>query len=375
MPQGRHFAVTWSIPDDYGGMTAAMLQRSSAFSRLGGTPVDVLTFDARPDTADLEVRLRERGVVDHGVRLVNLYDWLRGHPLPGGSLRPERDVFTPLGDADADGRPPARRHRDEPHPQRRAGPHPAGRPLPRRRHARAQRPARHAPPRRGRRPIGRALRRRRPPGAIVGAHLAALHGLARRADRRHAELHDRRQQDDRTVHGRVPAAARDHGARGARLASVGRRRRPPHPRVPASRVRAARRVRPRRRAHPQAGRRHRARRRARAEPRDDPELAARATPRRTRRARRSCVARSRPRAGARGADAAQARLARDRRDAARAHERRRAPASPRPFGSTSTATARAAPHSNDASATTRPCGCTDSIPTRGANWRPRRSCC
>jgi poly(glycerol-phosphate) alpha-glucosyltransferase len=100
MPHGRHFAVTWSIPDVYGGMTAAMLARSAAFSRLGGTPVDVLTFDARPDTADVEVRLRERGVVGDGVRLVNLYDWLRVHPLPGGSLRPERDVFTPLGDAD-----------------------------------------------------------------------------------------------------------------------------------------------------------------------------------------------------------------------------------------------------------------------------------
>ena len=100
MPQGRQFAVTWSIPDDYGGMTAAMLQRSSAFSRLAGTPVYVLTFDARPDTAELEVRLRERGVLDSGVHLVNLYDWLRGHPLPGGSLRPERDAFTPLGAAD-----------------------------------------------------------------------------------------------------------------------------------------------------------------------------------------------------------------------------------------------------------------------------------
>ena len=54
MPRGPQFAVTWSIPDDYGGMTAAMLARSSAFSRLGGVPVDVLTFDARPDTADLE---------------------------------------------------------------------------------------------------------------------------------------------------------------------------------------------------------------------------------------------------------------------------------------------------------------------------------
>ncbi|GAA1769527.1 hypothetical protein GCM10009747_33340 [Agromyces humatus] len=101
MPQGRQFAVTWSIPDDYGGMTAAMLQRSSAFSRLGGTPVDVLTFDARSDTADLEKRLRERGVLHHGVRLVNLYDWLRRHPLPGGALRSERDVFTPLAEADA----------------------------------------------------------------------------------------------------------------------------------------------------------------------------------------------------------------------------------------------------------------------------------
>ena len=100
MPQGRHFSVTWSVPDDYGGMTAAMLQRSSAFSRLGGTPVDVLTFDGRPDTADLEQRLRDRGVLDHGVRLVNLYDWLRRHPLPGGSLRLERHIFTPLGDAD-----------------------------------------------------------------------------------------------------------------------------------------------------------------------------------------------------------------------------------------------------------------------------------
>ena len=28
---------------------------------------------------------------------MNLYDWLRGHPLPGGALRSERDVFTPLG--------------------------------------------------------------------------------------------------------------------------------------------------------------------------------------------------------------------------------------------------------------------------------------
>ena len=27
LPEGRHFAVTWSIPDEFGGMTDAMLRR------------------------------------------------------------------------------------------------------------------------------------------------------------------------------------------------------------------------------------------------------------------------------------------------------------------------------------------------------------
>ena len=96
LPIGRHFAVTWSIPDSYGGMTTALLQRSRAFARLGGVPVDVLTFDARPDYDDVRARLRERGELIDGVRLLNLYDWLREHPLPGGTLRLDRDVFTPL---------------------------------------------------------------------------------------------------------------------------------------------------------------------------------------------------------------------------------------------------------------------------------------
>lgn len=98
MPRGRHFAVTWSIPDDYGGMTAALLARSSSFARLGGVDVDVLTFDARPDTAELEHRLRARGAIADGVEIVNLYDWLRTNPLPGGRLLLERDAFTPLAD-------------------------------------------------------------------------------------------------------------------------------------------------------------------------------------------------------------------------------------------------------------------------------------
>ncbi|MFC9560208.1 glycosyltransferase [Agromyces sp. NPDC056965] len=101
LPDGRHFAVTWSIPDAFGGMTDAMLRRSAAFHRVDGVDVDVLTFDTRPDTPDVELALRERGALAPGVRITNLYDWLRRHPLPGGSLRLDRDAFTPLAPDDA----------------------------------------------------------------------------------------------------------------------------------------------------------------------------------------------------------------------------------------------------------------------------------
>ncbi|MGN6502825.1 MAG: glycosyltransferase [Pseudolysinimonas sp.] len=100
LPPGRHFAVTWGIPDDYGGMTTAMLQRSRAFVRLGGATVDVLTFDARPDYPEVERRLRAAGELVDGMRLLNLYDWLRQNPLLGGSLRLELHPFTPLGPAE-----------------------------------------------------------------------------------------------------------------------------------------------------------------------------------------------------------------------------------------------------------------------------------
>ncbi|MHC2999126.1 glycosyltransferase [Microbacterium sp. HJ5] len=85
LPAGRHFAVTWSVPDDFGGMTEAMLRRSRAFDQVADTPVDVLTFDARPDYPEVERRLRASGALSPGIRILNLYDWLREHELPGSS--------------------------------------------------------------------------------------------------------------------------------------------------------------------------------------------------------------------------------------------------------------------------------------------------
>ncbi len=99
LPVGRHFTVAWHVPDDYGGMTDALLHRSAAFARLGGVEVDVLTFDARPDYPELEVRLRARGALESGVRLRNLYDWLRENPLDGGRpYDPDRTPATPIAE-------------------------------------------------------------------------------------------------------------------------------------------------------------------------------------------------------------------------------------------------------------------------------------
>jgi poly(glycerol-phosphate) alpha-glucosyltransferase len=99
LPRGRQFAVTWSIPDDFGGMTGALLHRSRAFVRLAATPVDILTFDSRPDYPAVERRLREHHELIEGMRLLNLYEWLRGNPVPSdaaGSLDLEKHPFTPL---------------------------------------------------------------------------------------------------------------------------------------------------------------------------------------------------------------------------------------------------------------------------------------
>jgi len=88
--------VTWGIPDDFGGMTGAMLHRSRAFVRLAGVPVDILTFDARPDYPAVEQRLREHHELIDGMRLLNLYEWLRANPSESGSLDLEKHQFTPL---------------------------------------------------------------------------------------------------------------------------------------------------------------------------------------------------------------------------------------------------------------------------------------
>lgn len=93
---GRQFALTWSIPDSFGGMTGALLHRCRAFVRLADAPVDVLTLDDRLDYPEVEARLRDAGEIIDGIRIVNIWDWLRTHEPHGGSGQAPDHAHTPI---------------------------------------------------------------------------------------------------------------------------------------------------------------------------------------------------------------------------------------------------------------------------------------
>lgn len=82
LPRGRQFVLTWGIPAEYGGLTAALLQRSRAFAD-HGSPVHVLTCDDRDDRVAVSAQLERRGALAPGVHLTNLWDWLRENTLRG----------------------------------------------------------------------------------------------------------------------------------------------------------------------------------------------------------------------------------------------------------------------------------------------------
>lgn len=77
LPEGHHVAVTWDIPDKFGGLTKAMLQRSCLFAQHADVTVDVLTFALQPRLNEIRTDLRERGLLVGGVTLVNMWEELR----------------------------------------------------------------------------------------------------------------------------------------------------------------------------------------------------------------------------------------------------------------------------------------------------------
>src|SRR5699024_1748241 len=68
------YMLTYSIPENFGGMTNVLLHRARSFAEQGGRQVDVLTIDADMDLAATKARLDARGYLgDSKVRLRNLW--------------------------------------------------------------------------------------------------------------------------------------------------------------------------------------------------------------------------------------------------------------------------------------------------------------
>jgi poly(glycerol-phosphate) alpha-glucosyltransferase len=105
LPQGYHCAVTWGIPNDFGGMTSALLRRSRAFVREAGVHVDVLTFEYDAFYEEVRCELEVAGELIAGMRLRNLWEELAS--LSADVLRSARSgravvgQFVPLSAPDA----------------------------------------------------------------------------------------------------------------------------------------------------------------------------------------------------------------------------------------------------------------------------------
>ncbi|MFC4333781.1 glycosyltransferase [Salininema proteolyticum] len=73
LPREPIYGLTWTIPDNFGGLTSVLLHRSSTFARLGRRRVDILTLAYGLDVRARERELRETGRLAKKARLRNLW--------------------------------------------------------------------------------------------------------------------------------------------------------------------------------------------------------------------------------------------------------------------------------------------------------------
>ena len=103
LPAGTQYALTVNIPENYGGMTSSMLQRSRAFVKYAGVDVTILTYEHNANLDAMRDRLRERGAIIDGIRVANVWEDVRtwdDDRLRGAEDTLQRqalDDFEPLG--------------------------------------------------------------------------------------------------------------------------------------------------------------------------------------------------------------------------------------------------------------------------------------
>ncbi|WP_423058341.1 glycosyltransferase [Brevibacterium linens] len=80
LPKGRYYTLTWGIPDEFGGMTTVVLERSSAFARQDNRRIEILTLSADMQTRNRDEELHEAERIDSRVRVRNIWKDLTSWP-------------------------------------------------------------------------------------------------------------------------------------------------------------------------------------------------------------------------------------------------------------------------------------------------------
>ncbi|KAB1946454.1 glycosyltransferase [Brevibacterium linens ATCC 9172] len=80
LPEGRHYALTWGIAYEFGGMTTVVLDRSSAFARQDNRRVEILTLSPEMKTQDRDKELHTEKRIDRRVKIRNLWKDLTACP-------------------------------------------------------------------------------------------------------------------------------------------------------------------------------------------------------------------------------------------------------------------------------------------------------
>ena len=83
LPPARQLVTTWWVPEQYAGQTTATLRRVGEQVQRSGRPVDLLTFSALQDSAEITERLTRRGTLPEGVTVRTLFSDLRAWEAEG----------------------------------------------------------------------------------------------------------------------------------------------------------------------------------------------------------------------------------------------------------------------------------------------------
>ncbi|MGA8211731.1 MAG: glycosyltransferase [Nocardioidaceae bacterium] len=118
LPAGRYLSCAIDVHADNAGQTKALLMRNRIFAARTGVVPTVLSFGASNDMAERRSVLAERGLVDHGVELLNIFEHYQDTDWPedvaaGRDERPLADLRSRLTKetALADGTPWRRTYR------------------------------------------------------------------------------------------------------------------------------------------------------------------------------------------------------------------------------------------------------------------------